>query len=91
MTKTLPVDVPLSGSLPSEFTVQQKDVEPSQLEIGGPESHVLAARRLISDPFDLTGVTSDTEKTLSVYASDPELRFLTPPRVTVRVRVQRVP
>jgi YbbR domain-containing protein len=90
-TKTLPVDVPLSGSLPPGFAVEQEEVEPSQLEIGGPESHVFAGRRLVSDPFDLTGVTVDTERTLSVYASDPELRFLADPRVTVKVRVQRVP
>jgi YbbR domain-containing protein len=90
-TKTLPVDVPLSGSLPPGFAVRQKEVEPSQLEIGGPESHVFAGRRLVSDPFDLTGVTGDTERALSVYAPDPELRFLSDPRVTVRVRVQRVP
>jgi diadenylate cyclase len=90
-TRMLPVDVPFSGTLPPGFSVQQKDVNPPELEIGGPESHVLAGRRLVSDPFDLTKAAGGTEQSLAVYAPDPELRFLGKPQVTVKVRVQRAP
>jgi hypothetical protein len=50
---------------------------------------VLGSGKLISDPFDLTTVTGDTQQTLSVYAAEPEVRILTTPQVTVKVRVER--
>jgi len=92
-TRLLPVEVPFSGSMPAGYSVQEKNIDPPELEIIGPESHVLAAQRLVSDPFDLTtaGVNGATEQTLAVYAPDPELRFLGQPRVTVRIQVHSHP
>jgi hypothetical protein len=89
----LPVEVPFSGALPVGYSVQQKNIEPQELEIVGPESRVRAAQRLVSDPFDLTvaGLTGTTEQVLSVYAPDPELSFLGDPRVTVKILVHRLP
>jgi YbbR domain-containing protein len=93
VTRLLPVEVPLSGALPGGYSVQQKNIEPAELEVVGPESHVRAAQRLVSDPFDLTvaGENGNTEQILSVYAPDPELRFPGNPRVTVKILVHRLP
>jgi hypothetical protein len=88
-TRAVSVDVPFSGKLPAGFSIAAVDIEPGQLRIAGPESHVLGSGKLISDPFDLTTVTGDTQQTLSVYAAEPEVRILTTPQVTVKVRVQR--
>jgi YbbR domain-containing protein len=91
LSRMLPVEVPFSGKLPSGYSIQSEAVEPPQLEIRGPQSRVIVAKTLISDPFDLSRVTGDTEETLAVYAPDPELSFHGAPQVTVRVRVQGTP
>jgi diadenylate cyclase len=88
-TRAVTVDVPFSGKLPAGLSIAAVDIEPRQLRIAGPESHVLGSGKLISDPFDLTTVTGDTQQTLSVYAAEPEVRILTVPQVTVKVSVQR--
>ena len=91
MRRMVPVEVPFSGSLPAGLRLQSREVEPAQMEISGPASHVQEAKSLVSDPFDLSRVTGDTERdtgqSLAVYASDPELRFLTAPQVQVKIHV----
>jgi YbbR domain-containing protein len=87
-TKLLPVEVPFSGRLASGLSLVEKQVQPETLRVSGPESHVNDAAKLTSDPFDLSNVLNDTERTLAVYAADPELRFLNTPQVKVRIRVR---
>jgi YbbR domain-containing protein len=87
-TRAMPVKVELSGKLPAGLSVAQMDIEPPELTIAGPESHVADSKTLVSDPFDLTGVTGDTERNLAVYAAEPEVRILSAPQVTVKIRVR---
>jgi YbbR domain-containing protein len=89
ITRSVAVDVPLSGKLSAGFSVAGVEVDPPQLQIVGPESHVLGSGKLVSDPVDLTNVTSDTFQTVSVYAAEPEVRILNAPQVKVKIRVAR--
>jgi YbbR domain-containing protein len=89
VTRMVPVNIPFSGKMPAGFSIAQMDIEPPQLRIGGPESHVLGAVKLTSDPFDLSNITGNTEQTLSVYAPESEVRILSEPRVKVKIRVAR--
>lgn len=84
-----PVSLAWSGKLPPGFTIASVEVDPPQLTVAGPKSHVLATGPLKADPFDLTGVTGDTQRQLSVYCSESEVRILNAPRVTVKVRVRQ--
>jgi YbbR domain-containing protein len=88
MTRMLTVDVPLSGHLPAGLAVDKVEVEPRELRVGGPQSHVLHATKLMADPLDLTTVTADSFQTVAVYANDPEVRLLSKPQVTVKIRVR---
>jgi hypothetical protein len=88
-TRSVAVDVPLSGKLPAGFSVAGVDVDPPQLQIVGPESHVLGSGKLVSDPVDLTNITGDSFQTVSVYAAEPEVRILDRPQVKVKIRVAR--
>jgi YbbR domain-containing protein len=90
MTRMLRVEVPFSGVLPAGLVVTDQQILPAQLEVRGPESHVLGAKSLVSDPFDLSRVNEDPEQVLSVYAPDPELSFPGAPQVRVKIRVQAV-
>jgi len=87
-TRFISVDIPFSGKLPPGHSMAGVDIEPRQLEIAGPESHVLRSGKLVSDPFDLTNVTGDMAQTLSVYAAEPEVRILNKPQVRVKIRVR---
>ncbi len=86
-TRAVPVDVPFSGKLAPGLKIAEVDIEPPQLRIVGPESRVLAAKKLTSDPFDLTHVNIEAQGTLAVYAPEPQVRFIGRPQVTVKVRV----
>lgn len=88
LTRTLPVDVPLSGKLPAGVKIEYVDVQPRELSVGGPESHVMSATKLIADPFDVTQLHADTQQMVAVYSSDPEVRLLSKPQVIVKIRVQ---
>jgi hypothetical protein len=88
-TREIRVTVPFSGTLAPGLSISSMDVEPQELEIAGPESHVVGAGKLTADPFDLTNVSGDTQQTLSVYAPESEVRIVTKPQVTVKIRVAR--
>jgi diadenylate cyclase len=90
-TRSVSVDVRFSGKLPPGFSLAGVTVDPPQLQIAGPESHVLRSGKLVSDPFDLTNVSGDVGQTLSVYAAEPEVRILNTPQVRVKIRVLKAP
>lgn len=84
-----PVSLNFSGNLPPGYSIASFQVNPPDLTVAGPKGHVLATGPLKADPFDLTGVTGDTERKLSVYCSEPEVRILNAPQVTVKVQVRK--
>jgi diadenylate cyclase len=88
-TRFVSVDVPFSGKLPAGLSIAGVDIEPRQLQITGPESHVLGSGKLVSDPFDLSSVTGDIAQTLAVYAAETEVRILNKPQVRVKIRLRR--
>ncbi len=90
MTRMIPVDIPSSGALPAGVVMDGEQVQPPELEVTGPESHVLAVKRLIADPLDLTRVNGNTERSLTVYAPDAELHFVTKSQVKVEIHVHSV-
>ena len=92
--KPLKIDVPFSGALPTGYTVAKVEIFPPALEIAGPESSVISAKNAVSDPFDLGQVQVDgsggeAQQHLAVFNEEPEVRFVTSPQITVKVRVQK--
>jgi YbbR domain-containing protein len=88
MTRMLPVDVPLTGDLPPGIKIESMEIAPMVLRVAGPQSHVMKATKLVSDPLDVGQLAGNTQRTVAVYASDPEVRLLSPPQVTVKIRVR---
>jgi YbbR domain-containing protein len=91
LTREVSVNVKFSGTLSPGLSVAEVDVEPRELSITGPESRVRESKELVSDPFDLTGITGDTQETLGVYEAEPEVRILDAPQVTVKIHIQHKP
>jgi YbbR domain-containing protein len=88
-TGKLQVDVAFSGTLPRGYVMDKVTVDPPELVVTGPESRVLAAHKLLTDPFDLSRAESNSEQELSTYIGDSELQFSSPPRVKVKVRLEK--
>ena len=89
ITGRVPVEVAYSGQLPAGLEIAGVTVDPPDLVVTGPDSRVREARKALTDPFDLTRVTKDSEQDLATYIGDPELRTASAPRVKVRVRVEQ--
>lgn len=88
-TRALTVEVPRSGTLAPGLAIESLEVLPPQLRIAGPQSRVAAVTRAEADPLDLSQIRGDTQQVLAVYIREPEVRFLTTPRVTVKVRIKK--
>jgi YbbR domain-containing protein len=88
-SKTLKVEVPYSGQISPGLALTHTDIIPPTLTIAGPESRVAAVQRAVSDPFDLSQVTGNTEQKLSVYIAEPQVRFVSVPQVTVKIHVEK--
>jgi YbbR domain-containing protein len=88
-TRNLKVEVPQSGTLPAGLAIARIEIQPPVLSIAGPESRVAAVTRAESDPLDLNQVKGDSQQVLAVYIREPEVRFLTVPRVTVKIQVKQ--
>lgn len=88
-TRTLKVEVPYSGQIAPDLVVTHTDIIPPTLTIAGPESRVAAVERALSDPFDLSQVTGNTEQKLSVYIGERQVRFVSVPQVTVKIHVEK--
>ncbi len=87
------VEVAFSGVLPRGLTMAGMTLDPPELVVTGPESHVITARKALTDPFDLSRVPGDASsglaQELATYIGDSELRFVSVPRVKVKIRVER--
>jgi YbbR domain-containing protein len=86
----LKVEVTYSGVLPRGMKMRDVTVDPPSLAITGPESRVAEARKAVTDPFDLSRVTGDSQQELSAYIDDSEIRFTGVPRVTVKIRLEKI-
>jgi YbbR domain-containing protein len=88
-TRELKVDVPTSGVLQQGLALSSIEVYPPTLTITGPESRVRAASNAVTDSIDLRQITGDSERPLSVFVSEREVRFVNAPQVTVKIHIKR--
>ena len=89
LTRSIPVEVPLSGALGPGLKLLGETVTPASLGIAGPQSHVEAVDKASSDPVDLSTIAATTTQVVSVYIGEPQVRFVNTPQVTVSIRVAK--
>ena len=77
------VGEPAGGAVPGELVVQ-----PAQARVRGPQSVVAGLAAVSTSPISLDGHALSFEQTVSVVTSDPLVRVVEPPFVTVRVPMQ---
>jgi YbbR domain-containing protein len=63
--KRVPVKVDLQGLPPEGFSILNTDVEPQEIEVRGPESHVAQVTELRTQPIDVSGAKHGFERKAS--------------------------
>jgi len=84
--REVPVVVNFTGTLPNGLQLESHQTDPANEEIVGPESHVRRISAATTDVVDLRTVNpAKPSVTTEVYLSDPQVRFVKQPRVTVKM------
>lgn len=79
----------VTGSFASGYRIVGAQVEPSQIEIVGPEQRVKMIENAITDPVDATGVMGRASFITNVYIPDPLVHPVKPAPVRVTVITEK--
>lgn len=89
LSKTVPVQIQLTGNLPQGYRLASKTVRPESLQVSGPETNVRGIESAKTDPVDLSGVTRDIDVRVNAFVSEQRAQFSSPPLVTVHLMVEK--
>jgi YbbR-like protein len=82
--RTVPVKIRTTGD--EKVRIVNREVEPAELKITGPESRVQQLDSAQTDPIDLSAAQPGrSEFRVNAYVSDPRVRFDGSPAVRVRI------
>lgn len=71
------------------YEVAQVDVEPKQVQVVGPASHVARVEQAVTDAVDVSNVVGSKEFRVNAYVEDPFVRLEGSPQVTVSVVMKK--
>ncbi len=90
VSRLVPVRLHISNPPPDGYRVESQEVVPEQLPIVGPQSNVEQVSFVDTDSIDLSNVVGKAEFRVNTFVSDPQVRFDTDPRVTVKIHVAKI-
>jgi YbbR domain-containing protein len=88
-TRSVPVKPRFSGLGSDGYVVAQVNVEPKQIEITGPTSHVARVNEAVTDVVDVSNVVGPSEFRVNAYVEDPFVALSGSPQVTVSVVMRK--
>jgi YbbR domain-containing protein len=86
---SIPVTVRVTGEGHDGYFVASQNVQPSQLEIVGPASHVARVTQAVTDAVDVSQVVGTSEFRVNTFLNDPYVRFQGSPQVEVIVTMKK--
>jgi YbbR domain-containing protein len=89
ITKRIPVQPTIVGQPPDAYEVGKVTVNPSVVEIEGPESRVNALTSIATVPIRLERKQTHVEQIADLDVPDPQIRLQHPSPVSVRVELRR--
>lgn len=89
LTRRIPVVVRFAGSGASGYLVASETVDPAELTVVGPASHVARISGVSTDPIDVSGVVGTSQFRVNAYVDDPYVRFQSAPQVAVTVTMRK--
>jgi YbbR domain-containing protein len=88
--KDVPVDVRTDGVVAPGYRLVSATAEPGSLRIAGSENRVNAVARVETDAVEVTGLSQSAERKVNAFVSDPEVRFVSSPVVSVKLAIERI-
>jgi len=88
-SRFVPVTPRFSGEGVNGYSVAQVDIEPKELPVVGPASHVARVHDAVTDPVDVSNVVGESQFRANAYIGDPYVRFEKSPQVTVTVVMKK--
>ncbi len=89
ITRTIPVEVRFREDPHSRYAVASYEVNPPTLTIEGPENRVRRVQAAVTDLVDLGAAAETAEYHVNTFIQDPQVRFVSPSGVTVRVTLRK--
>ena len=86
---TVPVHIRFLGEGQHGYSVAEYHVDPPEMEITGPRSHVARIAAVVADPIDLANSTGTAQFHVNVFTEDSFVRFLNAPEVVVTVTMKK--
>lgn len=91
LKRTVPVVAPIDGEPAPGFVVGQVTMEPSTVEVVGPESHVRKLAQATTEPVNVGAASEHVRDVVAVGLIDSAVRLVQPQNVTVIVDVMPAP
>jgi YbbR domain-containing protein len=88
-SKDVPVQVRVTGRVPSGYRVASSTASPATLRITGSEPRVEAISTVETDSINVDGLTQSAERRVNAFIADPQVRFESTPIVTVKLAIER--
>jgi hypothetical protein len=85
----VPVAVRVTGEGHDGYFVASQSVQPSQLGIVGPASHVARVTQAVTDAVDVSQVVGTSQFRVNAFLNDPYVRFQSSPQVEVSVTMKK--
>jgi YbbR domain-containing protein len=87
--RMVPVSPRFRGEGSNGYAVDQVTVNPKEVQIEGPASHVARITEVMTDAMDVSSVVGSSEFHVNAYVDDPFVRFSGSPQVTVSVVMKK--
>jgi len=89
VTRTVPVEVRITGTPQKGYSVARQEAEPAELTIVGPAARVNAVRSALTDSVDVSALVGFGTFRVNAFVEDPYVRFQSAPQVTVTITMKR--
>ncbi|MBI1355372.1 MAG: hypothetical protein GC160_13580 [Acidobacteria bacterium] len=77
------------GEMETGYVLDGYATKPRMLRVRGPEDRVALVEAVQTDPINLSGEVGGRSFETTAFLSDPYLRFVDSPRITVRVNIRK--
>jgi hypothetical protein len=89
VSKDVPVTVKVSTQPPAGYRLVKAEAIPPTLRIAGPEGRMAFVNSAETDAIELGAVTQPSEIRVNAFLADPQIRFESPPAVTVKISIEK--
>ncbi len=89
ITRSVPVEVRITGKPQSGYSVARAVADPKELTIVGPAGRVAAIQSALTDSVDVSSAVGTARFRVNAFVQDPYVRFESEPQVTATITMKR--